>query len=937
MAPLIKTTLAFLTATLLLLSSHTLAFTDQSANKPYEDALDSFYLSELNTAVIHLKNALKNNPKHLPSMVLLAEVYIAMGDGASAENQLENAQDNNADENRILPLMLEAYLLQQKYQQVIDSSIPNVSQKKLLNQIAILQGRALVAINSLEQAKEMFQEALVHLPNSVKAQLGLAQVYQLKGNIPQARSNLNKALKLSPINTIALTMLAKMEQQQGNRTEALKIISQVIELNNKDFPALLIRASLFLELGSFQLALNDIDVITTEIPNEPRANYLKIIANSALGNTKEVNETTAHINIVLTGLPENIMKENPVYLYLAGVISFQVQENIKAQDYLKRYIDIISNDSRALKLAAQIELSLNNPFRAKTFLVKAKLIDPEDMETWSLLGYVYTELGELELALKYLEDVVNNDIARAKPLYDLAKLEIITGKFKQAIEHLKTAREMDKSIEILSLLADVYQQNKQFKLSLNILELALNLQKDNSYLYLRKGILLGQLNKHDLAKIAFEKSLELDANNFKTLVHLARIDVVENQSSKAIEKITSKLDKLENPNLFLLTELGNIYRLTKNNELALKAYLKVYSLDNNNQEALINIVEMQVMEGKLKEAITLSYDFLNRNNKAGNIYLALANLYMADKDYQNAFSTFELAVRNSNNKSNVYNIFADAQLSRFDYEGAVLSLKRSISWNSENIDSQLKLFGIYVSLKNESLALSVLQSLKERSTNIAFLQNLEAKLYLQLGKLTKAEELYLNTLQIKQNQTSTHGLYRVYKEKKQFSKALSLLNNWVKDNPRDIAAQIAIADTLIARNQLQESADKYQELINEYSELPILLNNAAQVFIKLKQFTRALEYAEKANRSAPKNVAIMDTLAWSYTLNNQAKVALPIFREAIIKDSDNAEIKYHLAVALYQLDRKSEAKKYLQEAIENEKKFPNKPDAIVLMDKLSDI
>jgi putative PEP-CTERM system TPR-repeat lipoprotein len=934
MTSLVKTTLTLLIGTILLFSTYSQAFTDQNADKPYEDALASFYLSELNSAIIHLKNALKNDPKHLPSMVLLAEVYIAMGDGASAENQLENAQDNKADESKIIPLMLEAYLLQQKYKKVINAQTASVTQKIQLNKISILQGRAFIAMNNLSQAMLLFEEALEHVPNSVKAQLGVAQVYLLKGNVPQARATLDKALNLSPTNSIALTMLANIEQQDGNRVESLKIISQVIELNNMNFPALLTRASLYIELRNFQLALKDIDVITTEIPNEPRANYLKIIANSALGNTKEVNKTTAHINTVLTGLPEEVMNQNPVYLYLAAVISFQEQESLKAQNFLQKYIAIISDDTRALKLAAQVELSLNKPFRAKTLLVKSKLVDPDDVETWSLLGQTYMVLGELKLAEKYLVDVIDNDRENPEPLYNLAKLEILIGKFSQAITHLELAKSMDANISIIMLLAEAYQQSNLLEKALEQVDLALKIQSEDSVLHLRKGILLGRLNRHILAKKFLDQSLTLNPNNLTTLVHLSRIDVINQQPEKAIDKINNKIAELENPNVFLLTELGNIQRLTNNNDDALKAYKKAFSIDKNNSTILVKIIEMQVMFGQLKEAITLTNEFLNINNKAGSIYLALANLYMADKEYNKAFSTFELAVKNSNNKSNVYSIFADAQLSRSDYEGAELSLKRSVSWNSENFNSYLKLFNIYVKQKNEQLALDILKTMTERSNDVIFLNNLEGNLYRELGKLDKAEKLYLTSLQTNQNQPAVFGLYRVYKQQKQFTKALDLLTLWVKDNPKDIASQIAIADTLVNTNQLKKAAKKYQELIKSFSEMPILLNNAAQVFIKLNQYTQALDYAEKAHKMLPNNVAIMDTLAWSYTLSEQADLALPIFRQAIVKDFNNAEIKYHLAVALSQLNRNIEAKKYLKAAIENENTFPNKPDAIALMKKL---
>jgi tetratricopeptide (TPR) repeat protein len=227
------------------------------------------------------------------------------------------------------------------------------------------------------------------------------------------------------------------------------------------------------------------------------------------------------------GLPEDIMKQNPVYLYLAGVISFQQQENLKAQDFLQKYIAIISDDIRALKLAAQIELALNNPFRAKTLLVKSKLVTPDDVETWSLLGQTYTVLGELQLAEDYLKDVIDSDKEDPQPLFELAKLEILTGKFPQAITHLQLAKSIDANISFIVLLAEAFQQNNQFEQALEQLDLALILQSDDSVLHLKKGILLGQLEQHLLAKESLEQSLKLNPNNLRTLVHLSRIDVIE--------------------------------------------------------------------------------------------------------------------------------------------------------------------------------------------------------------------------------------------------------------------------------------------------------------------------------------------------------------------------------------------------------------------------
>jgi hypothetical protein len=61
-------------------------------------------------------------------MVLLAQIYIAIDNFASAENQRVNAQNNKADESKIIHLMLEAYLLQQN-KKAINTPIAMVTQE----------------------------------------------------------------------------------------------------------------------------------------------------------------------------------------------------------------------------------------------------------------------------------------------------------------------------------------------------------------------------------------------------------------------------------------------------------------------------------------------------------------------------------------------------------------------------------------------------------------------------------------------------------------------------------------------------------------------------------------------------------------------------------------------------------------------------------------
>jgi len=81
-----------------LISPSTLA--DENLNSSYEKALIAFQNDEFSSAVIHLKNIIKENPTHMPSRVLMAQILITQGNGSAAQVELDKARDGNVDNDR---------------------------------------------------------------------------------------------------------------------------------------------------------------------------------------------------------------------------------------------------------------------------------------------------------------------------------------------------------------------------------------------------------------------------------------------------------------------------------------------------------------------------------------------------------------------------------------------------------------------------------------------------------------------------------------------------------------------------------------------------------------------------------------------------------------------------------------------------------------------
>ncbi len=906
----------------------------QSSNEPFEDALKSFYMEDLKAAVIHLKNALKNNPKHLPSRILMAEILIAQGDGAGAEIELEFAQQGNADDKKVLLLMLEAYLLQNKYDQVINKALPILGSNKVSSDILVLKARALYNKNNTTLALVEYKNSLQLNPNNAEAILGLALVANKKGQFDKALIHIEKTLNISPLNTNALQMKASIYHLKGEVDKAIIAISEAIAINIKHFPALLTRAGIYIEQQKFAEALVDVEVILKDIPNEPRANYLKAVISQALGLSEEFSKTASHLDVVLTGMPDDVMKENPIYYYLAGLVNFNQREYLKAQDDLRDYIGIVNDDIRALKLISQVEFALGEAYSAKNYLIKARLLKPNDIEIWSLLGRAYFFTGEVEKAELYFSDVIKAEPTSAIALFELGELQLNMGQTKKAINSLSRAIELSpNNSRIKFKLANAYQQNQQPDKALALIEELIEKDKDSSYLYQQHGTLLGITNQHIKARKSFEKSYQLDELNVETLVHIARMDMVEGNVFSARNKLKTMLEKLPSQPM-ILVELGDTYSQKDEIEQAKIHYEKAYSLNRESSLSVGKVLDIYLAKNNLEKAIEIAEEFISRNNKNAQLHLRLADMHLKNKQFNKANNSYQLAVKYANDKSKMLYAYASGQLNMRNQQGAIISLQKAIAWNENYISAYVKLIDLFAESKNESEALTWVENLSTKINFPALILSLKGDIAFELAKFPQAENYYRESLKTDKSQKTTLGLAHSLTNQGKLDESIVLLLDWYSNQPNNAVIAIALADTYVKNESLELAAELYEKQIKINGEIPVLLNNASIVYISLGQIDKALQYAKLAYKKLPDNVAIKDTMAWAFTKANQPSRALAIFRDALAIESDNAEIKYHLAVNLIMLDRKNEAIRYLKEAIDSLQHFNEIADAEKLLKKL---
>ncbi len=929
----IKTSLIAIILSLTFISPITLA--DENLDASYEKALIAFQNEEFSSAIIHLKNIIKENPSHMPSRVLMAQILITQGNGAAAQVELDKARDGHVDNDRLITLYGHAYVLQGKYDEALKVATLGQRNEQIETELLLIRGQAYIGKKQYSLADKAFIAVLNIKAKNQLALLGRAQIALQESEVNEALNYIELSLASIKPFINGWILKSKILHRLGDRQGALVAIDEALKIDENHLSARLTKAMLHLELKEYQQALPHVDYILSEIPNEPRASYLKAIINVSLPNDKErdtsgKNKLTEVIT-TLAAVPPEVMKNTPDYYFLAGLTNFQFGNLNDAHRYLSYYLNYVEFDIDTVRMLANIELQQGELESARHLLTKTNVARPGNPDILTLLGLTYLQLEDSAKAQFYFEKVVDSYPNSTISISNLARSKMQSGDYQAAIETLSAIKDNEiNGTQIKLLLIDSYQNTQEYSAAIKIAKALTKAFPQNSFFQQRLGMLYGLDGQLESARKSFEKALQLSDSNIIAMVHLARMDNIAGDYDQALIFLQKQLTKFDN-NILLMTEISDSYLLKKDIDSALTWIQKSYAQDPNNFYVVLKLSRILTKQQKLDQAVDLLDEYIGHNKKDAQALFAIAKLYQQQNKHQQAVLALRDYVEKSRHKAKALISLAKAQLIAKDNAGAIKSYKKAIIADDRHLPAYIGLVNIVIRNKDKAFALSLISSIADITKSSSLTAVLKGDLYLALADSKQAIKFYKQALKESDQKQAILGLYRSYKLESQQSSAIKPLQKWLQKYPDDMLVAIALADSYKGAKKLKESADYYNELITKYGPLPILLNNAASVEFALGNSEKAKQYAEQAYGYLPENVAIIDTLAWIKSRLGEYQQAIALFRIALTKDFDNAEVKYHTAVTLNALSRKVEAKKYLIEAVDSEQDFPEKYAAKALL------
>ena len=222
--------LSFATA---LLALACLGANAKDSSTAVKDAEQYVAKGDLKAAEIELRNAIRQSPDDPVIRARLAQVYLDLGDAASAEREARAARERNGDEADYLPILSGALLRQGKFSDLLDLIRPGDRAPALESKVRTALGTAAAGLNDRKKAEALLRDAIRLDPEAAQPKTELAQLLS-RQNPEEADKLIDAAIDANPRSTQMLRVKAEMLRTRGDADGAMRLFDEALKIDPKD-------------------------------------------------------------------------------------------------------------------------------------------------------------------------------------------------------------------------------------------------------------------------------------------------------------------------------------------------------------------------------------------------------------------------------------------------------------------------------------------------------------------------------------------------------------------------------------------------------------------------------------------------------------------------------------------------------------------------------
>jgi len=880
-----------------------------------DDRSDVDYLSsaktslsdnELKTAIIHLKNSLKQNAENGEARWMLGQVYLEIGGGGEAEKELKKAIDLGVTGEQVIVDLFNALMMQNKYDEALKFVNKYSSNSKVESEsMMVLKANVLLEQGNIKEAKNIYLNLLESGTKHLGKHIGLAKVAYIEGDLKKSSEYLAKGKSIDK-NSIDFKFIeAEIAMSELEYEKAEEIYSNIVSRET-------------IRKISKNLSMGLVGLVKSQI------------AQNKIEDAKQ--------NVAML---EALNKDSLLLKYIKGIIAFRSGDYTAAKAHLMEVVKLNSKFSPALLLLATSNFALVNYEQTSEQLNRYLSINPGHIQASKLLATTKIRMNQPKEAVESLSVIVDNSTEDAELIALMGHAALQSGDVIKATHFLKKAADAGVAQSRVQL-ASVYLTQGDIKKALE------ELNKDNSKKspYQQKSlIVLAYLQEKDYDRAEFKAS-ELIKNNpddARAYNLLGTVYLYQNEAEKAIKQFDLALDK--NPKFLVAWKnIASIYTDTKNYEEAEKAFNSVLNVNEKDIDALMGLASIREKQGRQEDAIALLTKARKADSKAEKPRVALGTYYMRKGMIQKALeieselsqnpnaSIQTLAFRgavllNARNKKSIdvykklTNLEPDNHFWHYRYglalmtfgqnSQALLTIQKASSLKPSFLPASSLLVSLETKAGNYDNAYKIIQRIRRLKPKSPAADSLAGDLKMIQSDYKAASIAYKSAFDNVNNNSMFLKYVDALDKAGKTEKAKSNLVDWLDKNPKDHKVRIFYGDYLNRIGKPERSIEEYRKVLKDNDKNIVALNNLANLLYDSGDKVDGKELAEKAYNIAPNAVEVMDTFGWILFRDGDLDKSLKLIQEASEKAPSLYEIKYHLAEVLVKKSQHEQARKIL--------------------------
>ncbi len=880
-------------------------------------------------AIVDLKNVLKQQPEDADARLMLSEAALANGDVATAANQARKAGERGASSHRVQPLLARALIGQGAYEELLASIEPTVAEDAPTRaELIAARGRALLALDRLTEAGEVFDRALSVHGDSLEALLGAARLALTQDRRQDANELLERASRAAPDHPRVALLRGDQASVDGRLAEARRHYQQAIDgdgakiLPRERFEARHQQVKTHLRDGQFAEAEKLIATMRKQSPEHPLPEYL---AGVVAYRQSKFDAAAGHLQSVLSTAPSNMQAK-----MLLGAVKLEQGQIAQAREHLATVVSNQPQELRARLLYARALREAGDDDQAISVLAEGMAqAEDDDPRGQALLGEALSGMtdaqGMKEALAPYGESQARDIETR------LGQALLGAGRSQEAMAMLSSqageSSPDDMRRRRLRVLALV--RNGESDKALDETQKLLQAYPEDAGARLFAGNVYVELAQTDKARAAFQAVKRLAPDNMAGDLFLGRLALSQSNYAQARKNLQRALE-IQPESASVMIALARVAAAEGQSQAATNWLEKARRADPEAVRPRQMLARLHLAAGRNAEAREVASEIVDIAPEQALGYAIRGIAELADGEAETAVDTLRRALEFASGEPRVRLALAKAQVAAGQNQAAIDELEAL----SEEYPGAAQVAYLTALAKQRTGdvegALAVADDLASQADRSG------AGLYLRGEILAGTDRIdeAVSALRRAAAQGQRNALARLIELAPEHDLDVSgSIESWLQDNLDDGQMRFRAAVWYMQRGEHAKARPHLERLAS--SDEPSVLNNLALVYHELDD-KRALKTARQAHELAPEAPAVLDTRGWLETLNGNLETGLTLLGRAVEGAPGSGEIRYHYAEALSRAGQRDRARKQVVQALEGGGEFSSHEQAEELRARLTE-